>query len=96
MFDYTKGGRGKKAPYESITKRVPLPLSDAVDEMVLEFRQQLLSGDENKPVTGKDLVIQKLQFIIESVEANKPGYKPKSATRLVKAILELKDNLQNL
>ena len=96
MSSYFKGGRGVKAPYESITKRVPLPIADAVDKLVMDYRAKLAAGDDNKLVTGNQLLVEKLKEIIQAVESEQPGYKPKSATRLVKKILELKIELENL
>lgn len=47
-MDYCKGGRGKKAPYETITVRVPLPVKDKVDKIIEEYKLSLLSNSELK------------------------------------------------
>lgn len=39
-----KGGRGKKAPYTSVTVRVPEDLKDTIDSLVNEYRQFILEG----------------------------------------------------
>lgn len=38
MMNYFKGGRGKKAPYETIMLRVPLPLKPLVLKLAEEYR----------------------------------------------------------
>ena len=96
MTSYFKGGRGVKAPYESTIKRVPVPLAETVDELIEEYRCKLVTGNDDKPVTGKQAVMNRLEIILNSVASEEPGYKPKSATRLVKELLELKKELNNL
>ena len=38
---HSKGGRGKKAPYESVTVRVPVPIQEAVQEICDTYRDSL-------------------------------------------------------
>jgi hypothetical protein len=38
------GGRGKKAPYASITKRVPIPIESQVDELIERYRLEVMEG----------------------------------------------------
>lgn len=47
-MNYSKGGRGKKAPYETITVRVPLPIKDKVDKIIEEYKLSLVGGSELK------------------------------------------------
>lgn len=36
------GGRGKKAPYETVQMRVPLPIKSQVEQLIEQYRQQVL------------------------------------------------------
>ena len=45
-----KGGRGKKAPYETTQMRVPVPIKDQVSDLIAKFRGEVFSDlktDEN-------------------------------------------------
>jgi predicted RNase H-like nuclease (RuvC/YqgF family) len=46
-----KGGRGKKAPYETTQMRVPVPIKDQVNSLIAKFRGEVL--DDSK--TGENL-----------------------------------------
>ena len=46
-----KGGRGKKAPYETQQMRVPTPIKDQVNILIAKFRGDVL----NDPKTDNDL-----------------------------------------
>lgn len=39
------GGRGKKAPYNTVVVRVPEPLLEKVETEIANYRQAILSGD---------------------------------------------------
>lgn len=39
MSDIAKGGRGRKAPYESTHYRIPLPLKPIVEQMAADYRE---------------------------------------------------------
>ncbi len=41
MTDYTKGGRGKKAPYETTLARIPVALAPTVKKISDEYKKQL-------------------------------------------------------
>lgn len=41
-MDKPKGGRGKKAPYETTHLRVPVPIKDRVEELIDVYRAGLL------------------------------------------------------
>lgn len=47
MTDYIKGGRGKRAPYQTVVIRVPEPLADTVNQLIETYR----GVGEIKPVT---------------------------------------------
>ena len=63
-----KGGRGKKAPYETQQMRVPIPIKDQVTGLIAKFRGEIL-GD---PQTDENLVepvdITKLSPKLESLQ----------------------------
>lgn len=40
-----KGGRGHKAPYETCTVRVPVPIRDKVETVVEQYRLSVLKGE---------------------------------------------------
>ena len=47
-MDKPKGGRGKKAPYNSCTVRIPEDLKDSVETLVEQYRLFILEGIESK------------------------------------------------
>jgi len=74
-----KGGRGVKAPYDSITMRVPMPIKDKVQQMVDDYRNnQDINSDEILDINtvvdlARDILSQKknaktsLQKLIKSI-----------------------------
>ena len=46
-MDFTKGGRGRKAPYSSVVCRIPSPIKPLVDGMVEAF-YDLVASDKFK------------------------------------------------
>jgi hypothetical protein len=38
---YIKGGRGKKAPYDSIVMRIPVPLKETIESIIEHYRESL-------------------------------------------------------
>jgi hypothetical protein len=43
-----KGGRGYKAPYETVVMRVPKPLEEQIEKQVEDYRKQVIEGVESK------------------------------------------------
>ncbi len=39
MSDYSKGGRGKKAPYQTVHYRIPEPIKPTVEMLAKQYRQ---------------------------------------------------------
>lgn len=39
------GGRGKRAPYETVQMRVPLPIKSEVEQLIASYRNQVLQAD---------------------------------------------------
>lgn len=42
------GGRGKKAPYQTKIKRIPLELESQIDSMITEYRANLTGADDRQ------------------------------------------------
>lgn len=40
-MDKPKGGRGKKAPYETTHIRIPIPLKSKIEKLIQEYRLSL-------------------------------------------------------
>jgi hypothetical protein len=40
------GGRGHKAPYETMQMRVPVPIKPQVENLISRYRETILSGNE--------------------------------------------------
>jgi hypothetical protein len=97
MYEHMKGGQGKKAPYRTVVVRVPEPLKEEIDRMVLEFHNELVTGSkegvDKQVVTGNNLV-NAVREIVAGIEEEKPGFKLKSAKKLIEAVLALKSLLK--
>lgn len=39
------GGRGKKAPYQTKTIRIPVELEGQISQLIEQYRQQAITGD---------------------------------------------------
>jgi len=85
MVDPGKGGKGKKAPYDSTLVRVPLPLKPLVTSLIFAWRNQLgsildINGDSLKRQVGSaiatvyptDKPVNKLEVAIEPINKLKP------------------------
>ena len=48
------GGRGRKAPYETVMVRVPLPIKTEVEDLVAAYRREILSGDEGRHISESE------------------------------------------
>ncbi len=62
------GGRGKKAPYETTTIRVPLPILDQVESMIEAYRLSVLDGCEvsNQRMPDLETAKSELRKILKS------------------------------
>jgi len=72
-----RGGRGKRNPWQSKAKHVPIPLEPVIDALIEQFREggeelsnKLLRGLEsggeqleNKPLIGLDSAIEQLRHL---------------------------------
>lgn len=107
-----KGGRGKKAPYETQQMRVPIPIKDQVNSLIAKFRGEVLD-DNNllEPVNNSHLSleleslqseIQKLKTALEVNEAEKLNLSTalqeanQQITNLSTALINARSEIQNL
>lgn len=67
------GGRGKKAPYETVAVRVPVPLLETVSALIEQYRQSVLDPDSatNSTVENEDCLSTLNRFIEESGQSDK-------------------------
>ena len=107
-----KGGRGKKAPYETQQMRVPIPIKDQVNSLITKFRGDVL--DDNNLVETVDnsqlsleleslqSEIQNLKTALEVIEAEKLNVSTalQEANQLVEnlstALVNAQSEIQNL
>ena len=47
-MDKPKGGRGKKAPYETTIKRIPIELESQIESMIETYRLKVIDGIESQ------------------------------------------------
>jgi len=107
-----KGGRGKKAPYETTQMRVPVPIKDQVNSLIAKFRGEVLD-DNNliEPVNNTHLSlelkslqseIQNLKTALEISEVEKQNLKitlqetNQQVDNLSSALVEAQSEIQNL
>ena len=96
-----KGGRGKKAPYETKLMRVPVPLEEQIQEMIAQYQKHIDEGrDVNTPPTVvTNIATQEmlgmlnkirsaLKKIAVKVSRKSTGYQPNSFSQGMK---DLKD-----
>lgn len=73
-----RGGRGKRAPYETVVVRVPEPVLDRVEAIIDSYRSGL-AQEENpsglKPVTGFDEIKDKVDEWRKSAKVGKDKLK---------------------
>ena len=48
------GGRGRKAPYDTVMVRVPFPIKTEVEDLVAAYRRKILSGDEGRYISESE------------------------------------------
>jgi hypothetical protein len=95
MENKPKGGRGLKAPYETITVRIPLPIKETVDKLSDDFRESQIvpliheiNKIESSTISLEEAIL-KAQEILEDKKASKKV----SFQRLLKAIYGQSINL---
>jgi hypothetical protein len=43
-----RGGRGKRAPYETTQMRVPIPIKTQLESLIADYRERVLLGTEDQ------------------------------------------------
>lgn len=99
--EFQKGGRGKKAPYETSQVRVPNPLKQQIAELVDNYQSYVEAGGDpdNPPYfitnqdTKKDALLEKIitniQLIERQVNAKNKGFTNNSFSQGIKLLKEL-------
>lgn len=70
------GGRGKKAPYETVQVRTPLPIKHKVEKLIADYRNTILNADvesQNDEIDSECECCLKLidRFIEETGQSDK-------------------------
>lgn len=73
MSNYSKGGRGKKAPYQTIHYRIPEPIKPTVETLAERYRELIIAQFPNEA----DEMLKRVQeaIIDNQKERNKDGTK---------------------
>lgn len=64
------GGRGKRAPYQTIQMRVPLPIKPEVEKLIEQYRTVMLGEDETPVETESKPEYGFLEKMIQEVLAD--------------------------
>lgn len=95
MDNKPKGGRGKVAPYQTVTVRIPLPIKDCVDKLSDDYRESqiipiihAINKIESSTIPLEEAIL-KAQEILDDKKASKKV----SFQRLLKAIYGQSINL---
>ena len=64
------GGRGKKAPYETKIKRIPLELESQVDSMIEEYRANL-TGESDRQDNAMLSLTDAIALVKKLIKAKK-------------------------
>ena len=88
MSEKPKGGRGKTAPYETTTIRIPLPLKPDIDRIVEDYRLSVLSPDSGAIAKSEDTLIPLNEAILKAQEilGDKKANKKVTIKKLLEAI----------
>jgi len=76
------GGRGKKAPYETLVIRVPLPLAPSVEKQIESYREFIVSGTQ----PSEDRVVSREEAVAHAKEILK---QKKSAKQSLEKLLQV-------
>lgn len=64
------GGRGKRAPYQTVQVRVPLPIKPEVEKLIEQYRAVMLGEDETLVKSGLKPEYGFLEKMIQEVLAD--------------------------
>lgn len=77
-MSFTKGGRGKQAPYSTTHVRVPTPLKTEIDNIIREYKEMVEAGLISPETEVKDL------YSILNVNYKTVGEAMQEAKRILK------------
>ena len=60
------GGRGKKAPYETIPVRVPVPIKAEVETLIERYRDSVLSDETTTRTDSSSAAIEHCMKLVEN------------------------------
>ncbi len=81
-----KGGRGLKAPYETIQMRVPVPLKAEFQERIDNYRDAVLTG--NKPEDRFSLLKDAIASVMADPAVTRNGKDGGAVKRAFNALLK--------
>jgi hypothetical protein len=65
------GGRGQKAPYETVQVRCPKPIKNEVETLIAKYRESVLSGESESERHSLDTKYEDcLKLVFEFLEAH--------------------------
>ena len=86
MADFTKGGRGKKAPYETVHYRIPKPLKSIIQKFTSTYKSLLGTKYSDELIVNVEEIIN-----LTGSEGDNGTEKTKAGTKYS----ELKQQVQN-
>lgn len=101
--EFQRGGRGKKAPYETTHSRIPTPLKNQIAELIDSYQKYVeQGGDPDSPpsfcneqdtvyVAAMTEVIKKLQLLETRINAKDKGCGANSFSQGLKLLKEIFD-----
>jgi hypothetical protein len=63
-----KGGRGYKAPYETVVMRVPKPLEERIEKQIEDYRSQVIEGvqlEDQKSLPSLDFAVLQAKEVLK-------------------------------
>lgn len=64
------GGRGQKAPYETVQVRCPVPIKPEVEALISAFRESVLSGEMPNKSDSPAIYQDCLKLVFKFLEEN--------------------------
>lgn len=89
-----KGGRGQRAPYETTTIRVPKPILSDVEQLIDQYRAQVMGGESM--VSDHKLDLETAIIKAQELLGDKKASKKVTVKKLLEAIYSQAVKLENL
>jgi hypothetical protein len=94
MTEVPRGGRGQRAPYETTTVRVPKPILSDVEQLIGQYRAQVLGGENM--VSDQKLDLEAAIIKSQELLGDKKASKKVTIKKLLEAIYGQQIKLENL